>query len=135
MRAFVFLICAFWLAVVALAQFRPAPPWIRQGGVVNDASRLPADIPGGALAPGAIVSIDGLRFVPDATVEVATPRSVLQAQAAVGVEPQSIGQESHRIPPWRVAHAKSRLSSGRAPMPRQAPWRECARCRSLAWMP
>ena len=80
MRAFVFLICAFWLAVVALAQIRPAPPWIRQGGIVNDASRLPVDIPGGALAPGAIVSIDGLRFVPNATVEVATARRVLQAQ-------------------------------------------------------
>ena len=77
----VFCVAAVTLAQIAFAQMRPAPPWIRQGGVVNDASRLPVDIPGGSLAPGAIVSIDGLRFVPGSTtVEVATARRVLQAQ-------------------------------------------------------
>jgi hypothetical protein len=60
---------------------RPAPPWIKQGGVVNDASRLPVALPGGALAPGALISIDGLRFSPgETTVEVETPKRRWQAK-------------------------------------------------------
>jgi hypothetical protein len=72
----------FWFCVIGLAaQMRPAPPWIKQGGVVNDASRLPIALPGGALAPGALVSIDGLRFTPgETTVEVETPRRTWQAK-------------------------------------------------------
>lgn len=40
----------------------PAPPSIDQGGIVNAASRMPASLPGGAIAPGARVIIQGVRF-------------------------------------------------------------------------
>jgi hypothetical protein len=72
----------YWFCVIGLAaQMRPAPPWIKQGGVVNNASRLPIGLPGGALAPGALISIDGLRFSPgDTAVEVETPKRTLQAK-------------------------------------------------------
>jgi uncharacterized protein (TIGR03437 family) len=53
------------------AQNLSAPPWVRQGGVVNAASRLPVNLPGGVLAPGALVEIEGLRFDPaDIAVEI-----------------------------------------------------------------
>jgi len=67
------------LALLALSNFATslcaqnlsAPPWIRQGSVVNAASHLPSSVPGGALAPGALVALDGLRFDPSAvTVEI-----------------------------------------------------------------
>ena len=53
-------------AISVCAQNLSAPPWIRQGSVVNAASHLPSSVPGGALAPGALVAIDGLRFDPSA---------------------------------------------------------------------
>src|ERR1035441_9766606 len=43
----------------------PAPPAIAPGGVVNAASRLPASLRGGALAPGARFTIPGVRLGPD----------------------------------------------------------------------
>ena len=43
----------------------PAPPAIAPGGIVNAASRLPASLRGGAIAPGARFSIPGVRLGPD----------------------------------------------------------------------
>jgi uncharacterized protein (TIGR03437 family) len=43
----------------------PAPPAIAPGGIVNAASRLPASLRGGAIAPGARFTIPGVRLGPD----------------------------------------------------------------------
>jgi uncharacterized protein (TIGR03437 family) len=68
------------LAISLCAQNLSAPPWIRQGSVVNAASHLPSSVPGGALAPGALVAIDGLRFDPSAvTVEIESGDKVYPA--------------------------------------------------------
>jgi len=52
------------LTMTLAAQNLAPPPWIRQGGVVNAAGRMPFSSPGGGLAPGTLVTIDGLRFAP-----------------------------------------------------------------------
>src|ERR1700722_18131127 len=68
------------LAISLYAQNLSAPPWIRQGSVVNAASHLPASVPGGALAPGALLAIDGLRFAPSAvTVEIESGNKIYPA--------------------------------------------------------
>src|SRR5579872_6236182 len=46
----------------------PAPPAIDQGGVLNGASRMPASLPGGAIARGARFSLSGVRLGPERTV-------------------------------------------------------------------
>jgi uncharacterized protein (TIGR03437 family) len=46
------------IAAAALAQ----PPAIAPGGIVNSASWIPSSLPGGRLAPGARVTIPGIRF-------------------------------------------------------------------------
>ncbi len=81
-------LAALSILIISLcAQNLSAPPWIRQGSVVNAASHLPASVPGGALAPGALVAIDGLRFDPSAvTVEIESadkvyPATVVRASA------------------------------------------------------
>ncbi len=56
------------LLVSGLLQAQPAGPTIAAGGVVNAASFLSAELPGGALAPGAIVSIFGHGFGPNTPV-------------------------------------------------------------------
>jgi hypothetical protein len=40
-----------------------AQPGIRQNGVFNSASRIPVSFSGGAIAPGALITIIGTRFV------------------------------------------------------------------------
>jgi uncharacterized protein (TIGR03437 family) len=54
----------FLFALALAAQNLAPPPWVKQGGIVNAASHLPVNLPGGALAPGARISIEGLRFDP-----------------------------------------------------------------------
>jgi len=46
----------------------PAPPAIVPGGIVNTASRLPASLRGGALAPGLRFTIPGVRLGPEVAV-------------------------------------------------------------------
>jgi uncharacterized protein (TIGR03437 family) len=59
------------VAVSLLGQNLAPPPWVRQGGVFNAASQLTTGIPGGSIAPGALIAIEGLRFVPsDVAVEI-----------------------------------------------------------------
>jgi uncharacterized protein (TIGR03437 family) len=44
---------------------------VRQGSIVNAASHLPGSLPGGALAPGSLAIVEGLRFDPgDVRVEI-----------------------------------------------------------------
>lgn len=75
------------LAISLYAQNFSAPPWIRQGSVVNAAGHLPASVPGGALAPGALVVIEGLRFDPsEVAVEIESggkvhPATIVSATA------------------------------------------------------
>src|ERR1019366_6648915 len=57
----------------------PAPPAIAPGGVVNAASRLPASLRGGALAPGARFTIPGVRLGPDVGVRIAQGDRVVDA--------------------------------------------------------
>ena len=63
---------AFALFALALsAQDFSPPPWVRPGSIVNAASHLPMKLPGSALAPGAIVELEGLHFDPaDVHVEI-----------------------------------------------------------------
>jgi uncharacterized protein (TIGR03437 family) len=46
----------------------PAPPAIAPGGIVNAASKLPAQLRGGAIAPGARFTIPGVRLGPETAV-------------------------------------------------------------------
>src|ERR1035441_8034955 len=46
----------------------PAPPAIAPGAIVNAASRLPASLRGGAIAPGVRLTIPGVRLGPDTGV-------------------------------------------------------------------
>ena len=46
----------------------PVPPAIVPGGIVNTASRVPASLRGGALAPGMRFTIPGVRLGPDVAV-------------------------------------------------------------------
>ena len=64
----------------ALAQSLAPPPWVKQGGIVNLASRFPSSLPGGALAPRALIEIEGIRFHPaDLSVEIEAQGKVYQA--------------------------------------------------------
>lgn len=51
------------LALLLLAAAAPPPPAIRPHGIVNASGRMPASLPGGALAPGARILIRGWRLV------------------------------------------------------------------------
>ncbi len=54
------MLCALpFLAAVSKAQ----PPAIVPRGVLNSASQIPASLPGGSLAPGMEISLQGIRFV------------------------------------------------------------------------
>ncbi|MDE3164861.1 MAG: hypothetical protein KGN36_03570 [Acidobacteriota bacterium] len=58
---------AGWLLATALcapAADIPAPPALMPGGIVNSASRMPATLPGGAIARGARFVIPGVRLGP-----------------------------------------------------------------------
>lgn len=78
------------LTSTLLGQSLSAPPYVTQDGVVNAASRIPVALPGGALAPGALVEIDGLRFTPsDLKVEIATAHRTYSA-AIVQATPEHI---------------------------------------------
>src|SRR5947208_8508286 len=69
----------FFLCAVLHAQ----PPAINQEGVFNAASRMPPSLPGGALAPGARIVIEGLRFDPTSEVRIgAIALKVLSASPA-----------------------------------------------------
>ena len=43
-----------------------APPSVAQDGVRNAASLIPPGLPGGAIAPGSMFTIDGVRLAPTA---------------------------------------------------------------------
>lgn len=67
-------------AISVAAQNFSAPPWVKPGSIVNAASHLPARIPGGALAPGALAVLDGLHFDPaDLHVELESDGTVTKA--------------------------------------------------------
>lgn len=69
-----------WLWPLVAAAICAQPPAILQEGVRNDASRIPPSLAGGAIAPGALVSIEGLRFPPDVQVRLrGTPIAVLRS--------------------------------------------------------
>jgi uncharacterized protein (TIGR03437 family) len=55
------------LLLLAFADI-PAPPAIDPGGVLNGASRMPASLPGGAIARGARFSLSGVRLGPESAV-------------------------------------------------------------------
>ncbi len=63
------LLCALWF----VGGLRAQPPAIHQERVFNAASHIPPSLPGGALAPGSRITIEGLRFG-------AAPRVNLEAQ-------------------------------------------------------
>jgi uncharacterized protein (TIGR03437 family) len=75
------------LAVAALlAALAPGMPLIRRGGVTNAASRLPANLPGGGIAPGSLFSIRGRDLAPAPSVLVLSqgsqwPARVISARA------------------------------------------------------
>ena len=57
------LACFVSLLFLAIAARSPAqPPAIQQEGVRNAASRMPPSLPGGALAPGVLFTLEGLRL-------------------------------------------------------------------------
>ena len=50
--------------ILALAQEGEAPPAIAQGGITNFASRMPPQLPSGAVAPGSLIRLRGWRLGP-----------------------------------------------------------------------
>jgi len=63
-RSRVIAIAAACSAILGLAQEGEAPPAIAQGGIVNFASRMPPQLPSGAVAPGSLIRIRGWRLGP-----------------------------------------------------------------------
>ena len=62
----------FAALLVLTARLHAQPPAINQEGVFNAASRMPPSLPGGAMAPGSRIVIQGLRFEPDSEVRLGT---------------------------------------------------------------
>jgi uncharacterized protein (TIGR03437 family) len=79
-----------------LAAQSVAPPAINPGGVVNDASRMPPSLPGGALAAGSRFRMEGLRFGPAMEVR-ADPRHPRPDLGGVTVTARA-GEQSWKTP-------------------------------------
>jgi uncharacterized protein (TIGR03437 family) len=88
MRRFRHLLVAV-VSLLTLAGAGMPPPAIVPGGIVNAASRLPASLRGGAIAPGMRFTIPGVRLGPETTVR---------------------GNESD--PPIRLAEVSARIRQG-----------------------
>src|SRR5581483_7555252 len=54
----------FWtlLTAAVVGAQPPAPPSVTQDGVRNAANRIPPGLPGGAIAPGSLIAIEGVRL-------------------------------------------------------------------------
>jgi uncharacterized protein (TIGR03437 family) len=64
MRSRLVAIAAACSVILAIAQDGEAPPAIAQGGISNFASRMPSQLPSGAVAPGSLIRIRGWRLGP-----------------------------------------------------------------------
>src|ERR1700736_4430236 len=79
---------ASWLRALVLlaaadASRKPAPPAIRPEGVINAASQMPAQLPGGAIARGSLFRILGERLGPgQVTVRVRKGSATVDAVPA-----------------------------------------------------
>src|SRR5258708_3798416 len=56
---------ALLLILLLFAPRRQAPPAIQPEGVINAASQMPSQLPGGPIAPGSLIRILGLRLGPE----------------------------------------------------------------------
>ena len=78
-------------------QYAPAPPTVAQFGVTNEASRMPASLPGGAIARGSIFRIQGWRLGPPDPVTAARGASATTL-AGVSVEISAGGTRLKAVP-------------------------------------
>lgn len=78
------------LLACGLLQAQPAGPTIAAGGVVNAASFLPADLPGGAIAQGSVFSVFGSGFADDSRLEVVTAGGEAYSPELLHVSSQQI---------------------------------------------
>ena len=84
------------------------PPAIRTGGVVNSASRTPSVLPGGAIARGALIDIDGIRLGTSAqtTSVTVSARGASWRVPLLAVSPQRIqARLPAGVPPGDVSLA------------------------------
>ena len=86
------------LAALALAQNGEAPPAIAQGGVSNFASHIPAQLPSGGLARGALIRIRGWRLGPGRPERVAVRIRRGEAHAESAALATSENEVEARVP-------------------------------------
>jgi hypothetical protein len=76
----------FAALLVLPALLHAQPPAINQEGVFNSASRMPPSLPGGALAPGSRIIIEGLRFEPESEVKLGDRKLRVLSSAPARIE-------------------------------------------------